>query len=386
MTDEEFGILYEKHLAGTCTPEEKRRFDAYLAAQAVPPELLWDEASMGVQEEVGQQVFAQLSGRVRKQKARSNWIVNRKGWVMAASVLLLLTVGLYQWRAQPEQPVAVEVPTLKSQPADFKPGGNKALLTLADGTIINLDDAQNGLLAQQGASAVRKDQAGQLVYTPGAGKTEASAAAMNTVATPRGGQYQLELPDGSKVWLNAASSLRFPTVFTGRERRVELTGEAYFEVAKNKQMPFKVSVGATEVAVLGTHFNVMAYADEPSLTTTLLEGAVQVSSGMHHALLRPGQQARRQVGGTIAVADVDPQNAVAWKNGQFIFNDESIESIMRQISRWYDVEVEFQGAMAGKEFNGAVSRFDNASQVLHMLELTGAIHFKTQGHRIIVQP
>jgi transmembrane sensor len=387
MTDEEFGSLCEKHLAGTCTAEEQRRFDAYLAAEQVPDELAWDEASMGAEQQVGEAIRKQLAGSVHQTKAKPRRLTSRRLWVVAASVLLLLSVGLYRWRTQQNQSaVAVVMPPV-SEPADFKPGRNKALLTLADGSTISLDDARNGLLAQQGASTVQKAQAGQLVYTPSASSAGGtSEAAMNTVATPRGGQYQLVLPDGSKVWLNAASSLRFPTAFTGRERRVELTGEAYFEVAKNKQLPFKVSVEATEVTVLGTHFNVMAYADEPSLTTTLLEGAVRVSGGGQQVLLRPGQQARQQAGGTMAVATVDPQNAVAWKNGQFIFNDEPIESIMRQISRWYDVEVEYQGTMKGKEFNGTVSRFDNASQVLHMLELTGAIHFNTQGNRIIVQP
>ncbi|UOR03902.1 FecR domain-containing protein [Hymenobacter aerilatus] len=381
MSDEEFNILYEKHVAGTCTAAEQQRLDAYLATLETSTELPWDEATMGNQTATRRALLDQLTASrqpVRAITPRWQW------WSMAAVVaLLLLATGLYRWQQRPVNPVATASPTTPRPAPDFAPGRNQATLMLADGSTIRLDDAQNGIVAQQGGTTVQKTQAGALRYDA---NSQRAAAQFNTVTTPRGGQYQLVLPDGSRVWLNAASSLRFPTAFAGQERRVELTGEAYFEVAKNAKQPFKVGVGATEVTVLGTHFNVMAYPDEPALTTTLLEGAVRVSNGPHQAVLHPGQQARQQASGALAVAAVDPQHAVAWKNGYFVFNDESIESIMRQVSRWYDVDVEYQGKMAGKDFNGTVSRFQSASQVLQLLELTGAVHFKTQNNRITVLP
>ena len=177
MTDEEFSALYEKHLAGTCTPEEQQRFDAYLSAQPVPAELPWEEASMGAQQQVRQAILAQLTGSLQQQKAKSVRPLYRQWWALAASVVLLLTVGLYQWHAQRQQPVAATTTVRQNQPTDFKPGRNKALLTLADGSTINLDDAQKGLLAQQGASTVQKDQAGHLVYKLGADQAEAHTAA-----------------------------------------------------------------------------------------------------------------------------------------------------------------------------------------------------------------
>ncbi|HWW40381.1 FecR family protein, partial [Pedobacter sp.] len=200
-------------------------------------------------------------------------------------------------------------------------------------------------------------------------------------------QYQLKLPDGTLVWLNSASSLRFPTQFAGKERSVELDGEAYFEVAKNKEMPFKVHVRAMEVRVLGTHFNVMAYDDEESISTTLLEGSVKVSNALQTAVIRPGQQASlKKSSGILGVEEVNTVEAIAWKNGKFLFADEDIETIMRRISRWYNVEVEYRGNLSDKNFAGSISRYENVSEVLKMLELTGTIHFKVEGRRIIVMP
>jgi ferric-dicitrate binding protein FerR (iron transport regulator) len=203
-----------------------------------------------------------------------------------------------------------------------------------------------------------------------------------------GGQYQLLLPDGSKVWLNSGSSIRFPTAFIGKERVVELKGEAFFDIKENKKMPFIVRTNnSMDIKVLGTQFNVMAYEDEKSINTTLLEGSVQILKETGSTYLEPGQAAVLNKGsGKIKVAPADIEDAVAWKNGYFIFSNENIESIMRKVSRWYNVEIEYQGNLNNKDFVGTISRDKNISELLKMLELTGAIHFRIEGRRVTVMP
>jgi len=380
MTDDEYLDLYEKQQTRTATAEELARLEAYLAAAPLP-DLPWDEAYMGPQAAVQAAIWQRLQGSMAPPPAR-----RRLRWASLLALVVVLVAGLSYLRWQrPAAPVAARRPAAPAAPARLAPGRNQALLTLADGRTVLLDQAHQGLLAQQGASQVQKTAAGQLRYATGA-PAAGQPLLYNTVATPRGGQYQLTLPDGSQVWLNAASSLRFPVAFSGDERRVELTGEAYFEVAKDAAHPFKVAARGAEVVVLGTHFDVNAYADEPALAATLLEGAVRLRQGAQQATLRPGQQARPRPDGTIQVREVDAQHAVAWKNGYFVFNDEPIEAIMRQVARWYDVDVQYQGTLTNKDFNGKISRYKDATAVLRMLELTGAVHFTTQGRRITVQP
>ena len=289
---------------------------------------------------------------------------------------------------------------------DVTPGGNKAVLTLADGTTIILDNAKNGSLAQQGSTAITKDK-GKVTYDASSSPLtiDHSPLTFNTISTPRGGQFSVILPDGSQVWLNAASSIRFPVTFTGSERKVMLTGEAYFEVApirlrSGQKMPFKVVMqkttgGTTEVEVLGTHFNINAYDDEAVQKTTLLEGKVKVSvtggqpatrNPQPETILTPGQQAQVTEAGTIRrISDVDTELAVAWKNGRFQFGT-NIQTVMRQIARWYDVEVVYQGKMPEYEFVGQISRFNNVSEVLKLLEMTGGIRFQIKDKKIIVKP
>jgi ferric-dicitrate binding protein FerR (iron transport regulator) len=266
---------------------------------------------------------------------------------------------------------------------DAAPGGNKAKLLLADGSAIDLNEAGNGRISKQGNAQITK-QSGGLVYD--LSKISKTAPVIfNTLITPKGGQYQLTLSDGTKVWLNAASSLRFPTAFTGNGRKVILSGEAYFEVAKNNAMPFEVQVNGMTVKVLGTHFDVMAYGDENKVVTTLLEGAVKISKGNASAVLQPGQQATLNNSGNIAVDAADMEKAVAWKNGLFEFNDDNIEMIMRQLARWYDMEVKYEGDMQDKDFTGSIPRGSNLSEVLNMLALTGILQFRIEGKYITVQ-
>jgi ferric-dicitrate binding protein FerR (iron transport regulator) len=375
MTDEEYLILFEKHQAGTATPEELARFNAYLATAELP-DLAWDEALMGPEAATRASILARLQPATQLPR-------RRRRWAGLLVLLVALAVGLGYWGRSPH-PAAPAVATKPVAPPRLAPGRNQATLTLADGRTVLLDQAHRGVVAQQGASQVQKTADGQLRYAPGTATS--TALLYNTIATPRGGQYQLTLPDGSQVWLNAASSLRFPVAFGGAERRVELSGEAYFEVAKDARHPFKVAARGAEITVLGTHFNVQAYADEPALAATLLEGKVQLRQGAQQALLQPGQQAQPQPDGTIRVRAVDVQHAVAWKNGYFVFNDEPIEAIMRRVARWYDVDVRCQGPLANKDFNGKISRYKDAADVLRVLALTGAVHFTTEGRRITVQP
>lgn len=268
------------------------------------------------------------------------------------------------------------------------PGGIKATLTLANGKVISLEDAKNGLLARYDQTNVRKTQNGQLVYNNssyhGTSLTE-NETAYNTLSIPKGGEYQVTLPDGTKVWLNSASSLSFPVAFPGRERHVKLTGEAYFEVAKNKDKPFYVTVNDMQVKVLGTHFNISAYKDDGAITTTLLEGSVQITKHNKQSLLVPGQQAvvNNQTS-DIMVSAADIKEAIAWKNGLFKFNDEDIASIMKKISRWYDVDVEYRGNLSGQRFGGTFSRSKSINELLDYLEQIGKIHFEISGRRVIV--
>ena len=301
---------------------------------------------------------------------------------VAAAILLFITIGIiFRNNLVKEQISANNINRGK-----ITPGGNKAVLTLANGSQIVLENAKKGVLANQQNSIINKTADGKLVYDASQQQQDNKElqSGYNTVSTPNGGQYQVVLPDGTRVWLNAASSLKFPVAFTGKQRDVELSGEGYFEVAKNKAMPFRVTVNHSTVEVLGTHFNIMGYADEKSTNTTLLEGSVKIISGNKQKLIVPGEQAR--VNGEIAVAKVNVGQVVEWKNGNFNFSHENIETIMRKVARWYDVSIQYQGTMTHEGFVGTVPRSENISEVLSALELTGLVHFKIIERRVIVMP
>lgn len=318
----------------------------------------------------------------------------RRGWMAAAVITgaVLLSGGAY-WLLQ--KPAPAPLAAVTPPPAhDVAPGGNKAVLILADGTQVPLDSTTNGVLAQQGNTKISKPGAGQLTYTPQTGGSTALTQ-YNTLRTPRGGQFQVTLPDGTKVWLNAASTLKYPTAFTGTNRLVELNGEAYFEVAANISKPFRVNVlthtggspDSMQVAVLGTHFNIMAYEDEQQVRTTLLEGAVRVNSHGSSKQLRPGQGASLdKEQRTLTLQDnINTEEAVAWKNGFIQLEGNDITSAMRLIARWYDVEVVYKAPVAA-HFRGIIPRNVPVSQVLKMMELTGEVHFEIKGKQLIVSP
>lgn len=277
-------------------------------------------------------------------------------------------------------------PEVKQVAQIIHPGGNKATLTLSNGTRIILDDAHNGQIAKQSNVNITKTANNQIVYAAtGNGNQQAASALQNTISTPNGGQYQIILPDGTQATLNAASSLTYPAEFHGSERVVQLNGEAYFEVAKNKKMPFRVVAGNQIVEVLGTHFNINAYKDEASVKTTLLEGSVKVSSGENSTLIVPGEQAITNAGETSAIVkrEVDVNKETAWKNGLFSFEDEDLKSIMRQVARWYDVKITYAGNLPDEKFIGEIPRSSNLSDVFKILELNN-VRFDVQGKTVIV--
>ena len=307
--------------------------------------------------------------------------IGRRWWAAAAIILLLFT-GAYLWmtRHKNEQSLAAGSKPLQH---DVLPGGNKAILTLANGQKIMLDSAANGTLVQQGNTKVIKLANGQLAYTP-AGKDK-GVVLYNTMTTPRGGQYKIQLPDGTDVWLNAASSVTYPTAFTGADRRVTITGEVYFEVAKDKAKPFRVNVNEVKVEVLGTHFNINSYGDETAIKTTLLEGSVKITAGKDNRMLKPGEQAQVAQQRVTIVNNADLGQVMAWKNGLFNFNKLSLREVLRQLSRWYDVEVVYQGDVTPRKFGGEIQRDLNLSEVLDGLRETG-IHFSIDGKKLVVTP
>jgi transmembrane sensor len=333
MNEDTLHLLVKKYINGTASAHDEEQLLNWYRTKS-EEETLWESSFPDEEDLVRRRMLANILKNTRPVTVP----FYRKWYAIAATVLVVFTTGglLYQRLAAPK---IIKQQAYAAKPAaTIKPGTNTATLTLANGSKIVLDSSPKGVLAQQGGITVKKTAGGQLVYDlSGREPGKTTAIGFNTLATARGQQYQVVLPDGSHVWLNAASSLKFPTAFTGSQRKVELTGEAYFEVAKNKEMPFTVDVNQSQVQVLGTHFNIMAYPEESSTNTTLLEGSVKVSKDNLSKLIVPGQQAR--VTKEIHVAEVNTDQVMAWKNGNFSFNDEDIHTLMNQIARWYDVDV-----------------------------------------------
>ncbi|RPE12671.1 DUF4974 domain-containing protein [Chitinophaga lutea] len=306
-------------------------------------------------------------------------------WVKLAAAAVIVgvcSIGGYFLLNDQQQPAA----TVQRYRNDVQPGGNRAMLTLSDGSTISLDDAQQGTVMQQGGMQAVKTAEGELSYSGQSAPGE--AVQYNTLTTPVGGQYRITLPDGTGVWLNAGSSLRYPTAFTGHARNVELTGEAYFEIAKDASKPFFVRAdNQLTIEVLGTRFNVQAYADDQRITTTLLQGAVNVRKDGQAKLLAPGQQAVSIGDNTVSVLhDADTESAVAWKNGLFRFDEANIETVMKQLSRWYGISVVYRGAPVKEYFTATIPRNVPVSKVFELLELTGLVHFEIEGKQVTVTP
>jgi len=297
--------------------------------------------------------------------------------VAAAAILMVVGLGLYFYQGNR---------SLSNQlAADIAPGGNKAILTLANGQKIVLNDAAKGEINRQSGITVSKSKDGELIYTAVAAEEESTTTIRNTISTPNGGQYTIMLSDGTKVMLNAASSLTFPTALNQKDRLVELKGEAYFEVAKHKNSRFRVISGQQTIEVLGTHFNVNAYADEEAIKTTLLEGAVKVFTPGAAETIEPGEQAvwNKAYGDALVKHRVNTAQETAWINGVFSFDGEDIRSVMRQVSRWYDVNVIYVGPVSEEKYYGEIFRNSKLSEVFKILKIEN-VHFDVAGKTIKV--
>ncbi|WP_166437274.1 FecR family protein [Niastella caeni] len=417
--------LIIKHLQETITADEtldlqqwiaedeqnRRQFEALTTNETLRNELLAYSES---EQRIKAQVYAQLPEVQNVLNAPPKRIWMRYASV-AAAILVLVVTSIWYWL--PKE-AAKTTTTTEQTPvaANIPAGGNKATLTLADGTVIDLDKAANGEIAKQGKSSVTKREDGQLEYqsVPKAfGSNRESSITYNVLSTPRGGQYQLLLPDGSKVWLNAASSIKYPTAFSGSERRVEVTGETYFEITKNPGKPFKVNILPSaegggrggEILVTGTSFNVNAYGDEQPIVATLLEGKITISeiaimgtqSGgsavnnhkpqtTNHKQLLPGEEAQiKDKAGIVIRKNVDTESAVAWMKGFFDFHNAGIKTVMKQVSRWYNVDVQYTGAVPAQTFEGSLDRNIPLNELLASLQQMGTTKFQIEGRTIKVK-
>lgn len=378
--------------------EFKKAVNAYLKGKANEEQLLFIQQYFDLFNELDEVLveqdfkFIEFTGdRIHSNINKLIEERNKKGtdylkfvYLVAAVIsVTILSVHLYQGNS-------VRRTTENHQiAANTVSGKRKTTLTLFNGIELSLADLKTGEVTNQLGTIVTKTKDGQLIYRNSGSAKE--TLAYNKIETPKGGGAQVQLPDGTKVWLNASSSLKYPLLFHDHERKIELTGEAYFEVSKDKTKPFKVYSSGQVVEVLGTHFNIKAYSGEPSVKTTLLEGIVRVSNLVTHAnvVIKPGQQSTLLKGNSshqvIEVKNIDVAEAVAWKNGYFMFNDESLESVLREISRWYDVDIQYQReSLKHQLFSGTLSRYANVSQVLRKLELTQSVHFKIEGRHITV--
>ena len=379
MDKETFDKLIDQVNNGTATDEQLSVYNAYMNRLS-KPDTAW--ANLGIEESAGQ-VQTELWQMVKAGMAPATPIRQIKPWyrvAAAAAILLALSVGGY-WltrnKAIPKNDLA--------QQHDLAPGGNKAILTLANGQKIVLNDSKTGIIAKQGSAIINKTTEGEVVYQHKQDDNQQTQAALNLISTPRGGQYHVVLADGSQVWLNAASSIKYPTLFNGNTREVEITGEVYFEVAHQANKPFKVHCNGQVVTVLGTHFNINAYTNEGAIKTTLLQGSVMVSTGKQQVTLKPGQQANNVTNGLTKIENADVDLAIAWHKGLFQFKDADVPTLMRQLSRWYDVDIDYEGSIPDAHFSGKIQRNYGGLKVSNILSYAN-IHFKIQDHKIIVLP
>lgn len=377
MTNEEIKKLAERVAAGLASEEEIRDYsnlyNNFESLGSSQQEVLDTEA---IRAEILQAVHARIN--TKKPVVSISW----KRWAAAAILVILAGTVVYFLSVNSGKPSPSLV---KKDSSDLKISapGNKATLTLADGSVVTLDDMKSDTLFQPGGVKVLKLAGGALSYE---GNKNQSGITPNTITTPPGGQYRLVLEDGSNVWLNVASSLRFPAVFNGNERVVELNGEAYFEVTKDAKRPFKVKVNDMTVEVLGTHFNINSYHDEKDVRTTLLEGSVKVNAAQKAVMLKPSEQLVFTPASSKVqkLENVNVEDVVAWKEGRFKFQQMPIEAIMRQVARWYNVNVQYDGAITKELFTGDVSRQEDVNQLLDILRATKIVSFQVDGNKITV--
>lgn len=381
MNETEFLELLKKYQNDTLSDEDKDRLDAWYLNRASTNKRQLSEYEL---EDSYEYLRSKLSLKTET-KVISLW----PRVAVAASVVLMIGAGMFYFT---KSSVKVDSIQVVEKQKEIAPGGNKGILTLSNGKQIVLSDVSSkDVIAKEGEEdevTIKMDANGVITYVinPNAETSKEEANSFNTLSTPTGGQCNIVLADGTKVFLNAVSSIKYPTQFNGKHRIVELDGEAYFEVAKNKNKPFLVKSDDQTIEVLGTHFNVHAYNNESVVKTTLLEGSVAVTSKNQKAILKPGQQSNVVNNSSkIAIKEVDTEAAIAWKNGRFKFDNADLKSVMKQLERWYGIKVEYRGDVSDVRFNGGTFRNKNLSEVLKVLELSN-IKFKVEGKTIIVDP
>ncbi|NIG57279.1 DUF4974 domain-containing protein [Chitinophaga sp. Cy-1792] len=372
MNNEKMNGILLRIIENTATDEDLAAYAAWcdhMQHRQLQPENL-DELESAILQNIHSAAGITKSTRVFRWKAMA----------AAAMVAGLITGGVYIYHHLSQQNQTKNQSLVNNLPTDLPAGKNKATLILANGKKIALADCANGKISEEAGSDVNKTAAGSLEYHATNGDNNA-APQFNTLQTARGEQYVLGLPDGTRVWVNASSTLTFPTSFKGlKNRSVTITGEAYFEVAPNAAQPFLVHNGTQEIAVLGTSFNVNNYPDEPASKITLLQGAVKIND----KVLKPGQQAVTGQDGVLKINTVETSSVIAWKNGYFEFNDENIFEIMRKVSRWYDVDVVYNGEIPMNKMEGSISRQDSVSRLLNTIQRAGLLRFSIEQKKIVV--
>jgi len=369
-------------MQGQCTDEDRKKLDEYQDDFSLD-NLYWDEARLGAEQQITNSIYSRLQRSIRDQQPKKmQWY---KLPLAAAIAMMTVGVGAYLYFSTPSDQ---STPHTQQIAEKIVAGSNKAVLTLSGGKQIVLTDASNGELVQEGDIRITKTADGKIIYEPSTAQradVDSKAVVYNTVSTPKGGQFQVVLPDGSQVWLNAMSSITYPSSFSGKERLVQLKGEAYFEIAKNPEKPFKVDVtGKQKIEVLGTHFNVEAYLEDHEIKTTLLEGSVKLSTPNREVRLKPGQMAVNDLEKELTIKPADLEEVMAWKNGLFVLNDVNLKDVMKKASRWYDVDVEYQGSIANKKLWGTVSRYKDITELLDNIAITSSLRYKIEGRRVIL--
>lgn len=390
MEKELLQYTLRQYMRGELSEEDARAFLSYLksgADRVLIQELIQEALDDPVDQEllrntdlllVLDNTWEQLHHRINKPKMRTLTFWKNAGAVAAAVAGILILSWWFVDRAD-------NVPMQASIEESILPGKQSATLMLSDGQQIQLQGASNGPIADEMGIRISKSSDGQLIYE--IGQNSEAVTGHHVLSTTKGETYRIKLPDGTQVWLNAASALKYPASFALQgTREVELTGEAYFEVAKDAKRPFVVRSAGQHIQVLGTHFNVNSYTDEPSVRTTLVEGLVEVTSASQKLQLHPGQQSSLTSNGRLKLQTVDTAPIIAWTNHEFMFDGDDIESVMRKIARWYNIEVIFEGKKTTEKFGGGISRFDDVKQVLSLLEKTGGVHFRIDGKTLYVLP
>lgn len=380
MKKEEFLELIERIRNGKASDEDISLYDTWF--NIFQKTDIWDTTIQGDPENIKLLIYDKIRQQTYPQQRKTKTIRFLPHLAAAASILIVIAGVFYLHFYKPTTPRQ----TVYHQLNDIGPGSDKAVLTLSNGKQIILTEAKSGQIALQGDIKIHKIAHGKIIYQNTGKQTDKAINEVeyNIMTTPKGGQHWVGFADGSRALLNAASSLRYPTTFNGKERIVELTGEAYFEISHNAAKPFKVISKGQVVEVLGTHFNINSYANEATVKTTLIEGSVRVITEGRQKVLKPGQQLTLS-GKETTVTETDVEEAVAWKDGYLEFTDKDIQSVMREISRWYDVDVEFEGPVTAVKYSARISKFTNLSQILKILQSTKTIQFTIQGRRIMVK-